>query len=319
METGGTFTDCIARDPDGELHRAKVLSSSALRGTVVEVAAPRTLRIRESWNAPADFVRGHSFGLLDNSGKAGGSIESVTAVITSYDPASQLLELETPLAVAAGDTFEVRFPYEAPILAARLVTRTLPDEPLPPVALRVATTRGTNALLTRKGTPPAFFVTAGFGDLLEIGTQQRPDLFAIDIVKPLPLTGAIVEVDERLSADGAILRPLDEAAVADAAQRLVADGVRTAAVALLHSYHNPAHELKVAEILRIAGFTHVSVSSDLAPFVKILPRAQTAVVNAYLAPILDAYLGGIEAELPSRRRAIHIPRDDKRRRVGAAR
>ena len=291
VETGGTFTDCIARAPNGTLHRAKVLSSSALRGTIVEAIDAQGLRIQERWNAPADFVRGLPFTLLGAADTA--------AIITAYDPVAQTLALDRPVAIAPGAAFEVRFPYEAPVLAARLVTHTLPDQPLPPMALRVATTRGTNALLTRRGTPPAFFVTAGFGDLLEIGTQQRPDLFALDIIKPTPLTGAIVEVEERLSADGSVVRPLDEDAVAHAAQRLVAQGVRTAAVALMHSYRNPAHERRVAEILRSAGFTHVSVSSELAPFVKHLPRAQTAVVNAYLAPILDAYLGGIEQELPA--------------------
>ncbi|MCW3054659.1 MAG: 5-oxoprolinase, partial [Chthonomonadales bacterium] len=94
-------------------------------------------------------------------------------------------------------------------------------------------------------------------------------------------------------------RALNEASVVEAARRLVAEGVRTAAIALMHSYRNPVHERRVAEILRAVGFTHVSMSSDLATFIKLLPRAQTAVVNAYLSPIMDAYLRGIEAEFPS--------------------
>lgn len=305
VETGGTFTDCIAVDPGGDLHRAKVLSSSALRGTVVETLSTRRLRVRERWNAPSDFVRGQHLTLLQNTP---GTHSAIPVTITAFDSQSQTIELDKPLTAANGAAFEVRFPYEAPVLAARLVTGTLPDQTLPPMTLRVATTRGTNALLTRRGTPPAFFVTVGFGDLLEIGTQQRPDLFALDITKPLPLTGVIVEVEERLSADGGVLRPLNEAAVTEAARRLVAEGVRTAAVALMHSYLNPVHERRVADILRAAGFTHVSVSADLAPFIKLLPRAQTAVVNAYLAPILDAYLGGIEAALPAQatQSSLHV-------------
>jgi 5-oxoprolinase (ATP-hydrolysing) len=101
---------------------------------------------------------------------------------------------------------------------------------------------------------------------------------------------------------------LNETAVAETAQQLAARGVRTAAIALMHSYRNPIHERRVAEILWAAGFTHVSVSSDLAPFIKLLPRAQTAVVNAYLAPILNAYLGGIQIELPPEegRPTLHV-------------
>lgn len=292
VETGGTFTDCVAVDPSGGVHRAKVLSSSRLRGSLVESIGERRWRIRERWNAPANFVRGQIFRFLDTAANA------PAVKILAFDPGAKTIELDANIDPPVGAPFEVCFSFEAPVLAARLVTRALPDQPLPPLALRVATTRGTNALLTHRGTPPAFFVTAGFADLLEIGTQQRPDLFALDIVKAQPLTGDVVEVEERLSADGVVLRPLDEATVAEAARRLVAQGVRTAAVALMHSYRNPIPERRVAEILRAAGFTHVSVSSELAPFIKLLPRAQTATVNAYLAPILNSYLDGIRSELP---------------------
>ena len=299
VETGGTFTDCVAVDPGGDLHRAKVLSSSALRG-VVERADGTRLRVRARWNAPADFVRGLPFRLLGDA--AGEATVTGFAPDPGVSPAGYSLDtgtltLDTPRQIAAGAAFEIRFPCEAPVLAARLVTRTGPNDPLPPLRLRVATTRGTNALLTRQGDPPAFFVTAGWGDILEIGTQQRPDLFALDIVKPLPLTGAIVEVSERLDASGAVVRAVDVDRVRADAQHLVAQGVRTAAVALMHSAGNPAHETQVAQILREAGFTHLSVSSELSQFVRLLPRAQTAVVNAYLSPIFDRYLGAIHAAL----------------------
>jgi 5-oxoprolinase (ATP-hydrolysing) len=99
---------------------------------------------------------------------------------------------------------------EAPLVAAHLVTKTPFSQHLPDIELRLGTTRGTNALLTRTGTPPIFFVTAGFEDLLRIGNQARPDLFALDIVKPEPLYAESIGVSERLSADGSLLRPLDE-------------------------------------------------------------------------------------------------------------
>ncbi|WP_309709543.1 hydantoinase B/oxoprolinase family protein [Armatimonas sp.] len=186
---------------------------------------------------------------------------------------------------------------EAPLVAAHLVTKTPFSQPLPNLELRLGTTRGTNALLTRTGTPPVFFVTAGFEDLLRIGNQARPDLFALDIVKPVPLYAESVGVSERLSADGLVLRPLDEAALRTRATRVYESGYRTAAVALLHSWRNPAHEQRVAEILRECGFTHVSLSSELAALQKLLPRAETAVVNAYLTPVLTHYLDGVRRGL----------------------
>jgi 5-oxoprolinase (ATP-hydrolysing) len=293
VETGGTFTDCIAVAPSGGFHQVKVLSSSTLRGTLVEAVGERHWRIDERWNAPTDFLRGQPLWLMDAQATV-----SPAATIIGFDASTKTIELDTAITAAQGTKFEVRFPFEAPVLAARLVTRTLPDQSLPWMNLRVGTTRGTNALLTKRGTPPAFFVTAGFADLLVIGTQQRPYLFARDIVKPAPLYHSAVEVAERLDAEGKVLLPLEEAALAEEAKRLVAAGVTTAAVALLHSYRNPAHERRVAEILSAAGFTHVSCSSELSPFIKVLPRAGTAVVNAYLAPIIDSYLSGIREALP---------------------
>ncbi|GAB4460908.1 MAG: hydantoinase B/oxoprolinase family protein [Armatimonadaceae bacterium] len=293
VDTGGTFTDCLAIAPDGGWHRVKVLSSSALRGTVRERLSDRELRVQEAWNAATDFVRGFTFAVL---GSAGSEVR-----VSGYDPGTRLLTLESSLSqpVETGTAFEVRSPFEAPILAARLVTQTPPDQPLPPLALRLATTRGTNALLTRSGIAPAFFVTKGFADLLHIGTQQRPDLFARDIRKPEPLTGAVIEVSERLAADGSILIPLNDDAIRKVAAELVSQGITTAAVALLHAATNPMHEQRVGAFLYEAGFTHISLSAERAPFVKILPRAETAVVNAYLAPVIDAYVERVAAEVRS--------------------
>lgn len=300
MDTGGTFTDCIAVALSGEVRRAKVLSSSALRGMVREQTGERQFRISEQWNAPPDFARGFVFQLL-------GAVHA-PARVARYDPDAGIITLTAALNVALppeGAAFEARSPEEAPVLAARLATRTPADAPLPSMALRLATTRGTNALLTRGGAPTAFFVTEGFADLLVIGTQQRPDLFALDIVKPAPLYAAVVEVAERIGADGAILRPVDAGQVTRDAERLLAQGITVAAVALLHSYRCPDHEQEVAHLLRQAGFRHVSCSADLAPFLKILPRAQTAVVDAYLTPVIAGYVRGVRAGL-TQSSAVHI-------------
>jgi len=296
VDTGGTFTDCLALAPDGRLHRAKVLSSSAVRARVAEVLSPLRLRLAGAFPAVAGFFRGYALRVLDGAGEA--------VAVAGYDPAGAVLELARPLAEPprSGARCELISPEEAPLLAARWVTGTPLDRPLPPLALRLATTRGTNALLERTGAATALFVTRGFADLLAISTQQRPDLFALDVRRPAPLHGAVVEVTERLAADGSVLVPLGEealAAVAGEAARLLAAGFMAAAVALLHSFRNPAHERAVGEALAGAGFRHVALSAELAPLIQILPRAETAVVDAYLAPAIEGYLSRVAAALPA--------------------
>ena len=298
IDTGGTFTDCLARDPRGGVHRAKVLSSSGLRAVVVRALAPDALRLREDWGAVPGTVDGFRVRLL--------GIDHPTARVSSYDPRAGVAYLTRPLPVTPppGTPVELCSPDEAPILAAKLVTRTPAGGRLPPLAMRLATTRGTNALLERRGAPTALFVTEGFGDLLRIGTQQRPDLFALDVRRPEPLYAAAVEVPGRLSADGSVLRPLDLDSVLPEARRLAESGVRSAAVALLHAWRNPEHERALGDALREAGFEHVSLSSDIAPFLKVLPRAETALVDAYLAPVIGGYLKSVDAALAGGR--LHV-------------
>jgi 5-oxoprolinase (ATP-hydrolysing) len=292
VDTGGTFTDCVAFTPDGDVRRAKILSSSAIRGSVESQPTSSSIVVSSSWSFPEAFVRGQH--LTIGSGRS-----EIASVIDAFNPADRRLELRTAIpGVPPGTTFEIQFNEEAPVVACRLVTGTPAGAPLPPIRLRLATTRGTNALLTRRGDPPVLFITKGFADLLEIGTQQRPDLFALDIVKPAPLTMAVVEVDERLAADGSVLRPLDERGLYAEAVRAVGKlGCTTAAIVLMHSYRNPDHERRAAEILSRAGFSHISTSADLAPRIKMLPRAQTAVVNAYLAPTIGRYVSGVSYEI----------------------
>ena len=291
IDTGGTFTDALGVDPQGRLRRAKILSTGALRGAIVRRLSATRVQVRADWALPDDFIRGFRFRLLGSPpGRA-----APEATVTRYDARACGLELSQaiPGDLPAGAPFEVLSPEEAPVLAARILTGTPPDRPLPAVAMRLATTLGTNALLTRQGVPTALFITEGFGDLLRIGTQQRPDLFALDIRRPEPLYAEVVEVAGRLAADGSVLRPLDEKAAGEAAARLAGRGFDSAAVALIHSHRNPEHERSLKEILARRGFRHVSCSSELAPFIRLLPRAETAVVNAYLAPVIHAYLARV--------------------------
>jgi 5-oxoprolinase (ATP-hydrolysing) len=288
IDTGGTFTDCLARDPSGAIHRAKVLSTSALRGRVKRVSENREIEIEQAWGAADDLIAGFDVRRVDSGEMIGR--------VASFHAAKSLLVMERGGAdsrrrLEPGTLIEVQSDEPAPVLAARLVTQTPAGQALPPMHIRLATTRGTNALLERKGAKMALFITEGFGDLLRIGDQSRPDIFALRIVKPEPLHEHVVEVAERLNADGSVLRPLHEERVRSAALRLrEVPGVNVAAVALLHSHVNPAHEQRVAAILRECGFEHVSVSSEIAPLIRIVPRAQTAVVDAYLGPIIGDYL-----------------------------
>ncbi len=291
IDTGGTFTDCVAVDPRGGVHCAKVLSSAALRGTVVRRIGPRALDVAQRWGVGDDFVQGFAFALL------GQSHDPIR--VRSFHAASSRLELtaDPPASTAAGAAFELRSGIEAPLLAARIVTGTGPGAELPPTDMRLATTWGTNALLERRGSRVALFVTRGFGDLLVIGDQQRPDLFALRIDKPRPLYEQVVEVDERLSADGSVVKALRLEPAEIEARRLVREGLRSAAVSLMHAWRNPAHERALAEALRRAGFEHVSIASELWPLIKLLPRAETAVVDAYLGPLVAEHLGRTEGRL----------------------
>ncbi len=162
-------------------------------------------------------------------------------------------------------------------------------------SLRVGTTVATNALLERHGEPTALLVTRGFRDLLAIGTQERPELFALRVVKPRPLADRIEEVDERVLQDGTIRTPLDLEQARRAAETLRREGFRSAAVAFLHAYAYPEHERAVGEILRKAGFEHVALSHEVAREVRVLPRAETTVADAYLTPILRRSLAGLRA------------------------
>lgn len=294
IDTGGTFTDCLAVDPAGRMHRAKVLSTGALRGRVAGVAGRGDiLFVEQDWGAPSRFI--DSFRLRVPGVTPAGDERAVLG----FDAEGGVIRLDRPLAPPPppGAMFEVASDEEAPIVAARLVTRTLPGRPLPPIEMRLGTTRGTNALLERAGAPVAFFVTRGFADLLEIGTQQRPDLFALRIVKPPPLHRHVVEVPERLAADGTVVSPLDLAAIEGRVRSLVGGGVRCAAIALIHAWINPEHERTLETYLRVAGFEHVSASASLSPTIRLLPRAQTAVVNAYLSPVVGGYLGRVSASI----------------------
>jgi 5-oxoprolinase (ATP-hydrolysing) len=285
VDTGGTFTDCLATDSDGTTHRRKVLSNGTLRGTVVELLAPTLLRLSTNWGLSRDVLRGYTFRFLG---------ETETAVVQRFDPDERLLILHSPFSILPSHRgFELTASEEAPVLAARLVTETALDELFPPLRMRLGSTKGTNALLEHKGAKVAFFVTEGFADLLRIGDQSRPDLFSLSAQRPAPLHAEVVEVPEQINAGGEVMKPIDFSALRAPIASPRADSV---AVCLKNAYQNPFHEQQLAGALR-ERFRFVSVSTELSPHINFLARAETTVANAYLAPIIHEYLAQIRASL----------------------
>ncbi|HLU33795.1 MAG TPA: hydantoinase/oxoprolinase family protein, partial [Natronosporangium sp.] len=218
IDRGGTFTDVVARRPDGTLVTHKLLSEDPDRYADAAVAAVRAL--------------------------LGG------------DPSAETV-----------------------------------------AAVRMGTTVATNALLERTGERTALVITRGFRDALRIGYQHRPQIFARRISLPEQLAERVIEVDERVTAEGTVLRAPDLAALREELRRAYADGIRAVAVVCLHSHLYPAHEQAIGALAREIGFPQVSLSSEVSPLMKLVPRGDTAVVDAYLSPGLRRYVDRVAAEL----------------------
>ena len=174
------------------------------------------------------------------------------------------------------------------------------DAPIPEEAIhtvKMGTTVATNALLERKGERTLLLITKGFRDALRIGYQNRPDLFARNIVLPELLYERVVEVEERLSADGKVLIKLDLDKAREALQIAHIDGIQSVAVVLVHGYRYHDHEVAVATLAREIGFTQVSVSHEVSPLMKLVGRGDTTVVDAYVSPILKRYVDLIAGNL----------------------
>ncbi len=222
IDRGGTFTDVVARGPDGDLTTLKLLSENPGRYA----------------DAAVEGIR-RALGLVDGQAIADGAIRAV----------------------------------------------------------KMGTTVATNALLERKGDRTLLVITRGFGDLLRIGYQTRPRLFDLKITRPDLLYEAVIEADERLDAEGGVLRALDEAALAEGLAKARAEGIEAVAIAFLHAHVNPAHEARAAELAVAAGFTQVSTSHEVSRLAKLVGRGDTTVVDAYLSPILRRYVAQVEGAL----------------------
>lgn len=205
IDRGGTFTDIVARSPEGALETAKYLS-----------------------NNPESYV-------------------------------------------------------DAAVHGVRQLLGLGPRDPIPEGAIeavKMGTTVATNALLERAGEPTLLAITRGLGDVIEIGHQARPDTFALNIRKPAMLYESVIEIEERVLADGTVERALDPVSAKTRLQAAYDTGLRSVAIVLMHAYKYPEHEAAVVAIAREIGFTQVSTSHEVSPLSKIVPRGQTTIVDA---------------------------------------
>jgi len=221
IDRGGTFTDVVARDPEGKLRTRKLLSQNPER---YEDAALQGMR--------------------------------------------ELLGLshDAPL----GDAIDV---------------------------VKMGTTVATNALLERKGERTLLLITRGFADALRIAYQNRPDIFALNIQLPEMLYESVIEVDERVTADGEVSKDLNTEDLHASLQSALDSGIASVAIVLMHSYRYPQHEQQLAQLARNMGFAQVSVSHEVSALMKLISRGDTTVVDAYLSPILRRYVDRIAGEL----------------------
>ena len=177
-------------------------------------------------------------------------------------------------------------------------------------AVKMGTTVATNALLERKGERTLLLITKGFRDALKIGYQARPKIFARQIIKPDMLYERVVEVDERVRADGTVERSQISRRCAPTLEAPRRDGIKAVAIVFMHAYRFPEHEKRVAALAREMGFAQVSVSHEVSPLIKLVGRGDTTVVDAYLSPILRRYVAQVASEDLDARTRISLAAPD---------
>ncbi len=294
IDVGGTFTDCVARSPDGDLTTFKTLSSGVTQGQVGDITGPRQFDDRLRAIDPPGFWAGASLRFFDAFART----VHETTVARFGQPGVFETAHPLPAAIRPGTAYEIRTGGEAPLSAIRHVLGLAAGDPLPPVNVRLGTTRGTNALLERTGAKTALVTTRGFADALLIGNQDRPRLFDLAIQKPDPLFTAVIEIDERVDAAGQVLRAPDPQTVRQQLEHLrETTDVESIAICLLHAYQFPDHEEMIARSAAEAGFSEISKSSDVAPLIKFVSRGDTTTLDAYLQPVLREYIAGIRSSL----------------------
>lgn len=219
----------------------------------------------------------------------GGTFTDIVAIVNGRTIVHKLLS-ENPEAYT-----------DAAIQGIRDILKIPAGQPLPTEQIQVVkmgTTVATNALLERKGEKVVLAITQGFKDALQIGYQNRPDIFARHIVLPKMIYSQVVEISARYNAQGQELSAVNPDRVRQDLQAAFDNGIRSCAIVLMHSYRYPDHETQVAAIAQSIGFTHISISHQVSPAIKLISRGDTTVVDAYLTPILRRYVNQVIGQLP---------------------
>ncbi len=189
---------------------------------------------------------------------------------------------------------------DAALQGIRLLLGLNSHDPIPSDKINVikmGTTVATNALLERQGERTVLLITRGFGDALQIGYQARPKIFAREIILPERLYEQVIEINERIKADGTLLEPLDIEDTRSKLQASYSDGIRSCAIVLMHGYRFHEHEQQVAKLAKEIGFSQISISHQVSPMMRLVGRGDTCVVDAYLSPILKRYVQQVAEEL----------------------
>ncbi|RAP33477.1 5-oxoprolinase [Candidatus Marinamargulisbacteria bacterium SCGC AG-410-N11] len=182
-------------------------------------------------------------------------------------------------------------------VAIRELLNLKPDQTCPLLTVHLGSTIATNALLEKKGVPFALFITKGFGDLLTIGNQQRPNIFDYFIKKQHPLPSLVVEFNARLDTNGTVVRSMDDSAIIDQLKSVYNQGIRSLAVVDCHSYINKDHEERICRLAQDIGFDFVTGSADLMPEMGLLARTETTCLDAYLTPLIQDYFHDMSPDI----------------------
>lgn len=291
-DVGGTFTDCFVLTPQKQRLRTKVLSHGRMPGSIDSWIDASSWVDSRRIGQPDRFWCSSSVVLYDASRKP-----IAQGICSDFCGSTGSIRVEGLSNTQAAVTYEFVPGIEAPVLAVRMMLGVPLERPLPILDVRLGTTRATNALLTRSGEPTALVTTKGFEDLIEIGYQERPELFAIHVQKRPKLYTHSVGIVERLDASGNVLIALDESQAQEQLRSLWDSGIRSLAICLLHSYKNPEHELRLAQIAAAMGFSWVFCSARVAPVVRAVSRGETTLVDAYLTPVVRKYLTGLSHQI----------------------